>query len=81
MDVLNDLMGGFATALTWQNLLFAFIGCLLGTMIGVLPGIGPVAGVALLIPLTLNMDATGSIIMLLLISREPPAQPSLKYVS
>jgi putative tricarboxylic transport membrane protein len=64
MDVLNDLMGGFATALTWQNLLFAFIGCLLGTMIGVLPGIGPVAGVALLIPLTLNMDATGSIIML-----------------
>ncbi|WDF32822.1 tripartite tricarboxylate transporter permease [Arthrobacter agilis] len=64
MDVFNDLMGGFADALTWQNLLFAFIGCLLGTVIGVLPGIGPVAGVALLIPLTLNLDATGSIIML-----------------
>jgi putative tricarboxylic transport membrane protein len=57
-------MGGFAAAMTWQNLLFAFLGCLLGTIIGVLPGIGPVAGVALLIPLTLNLDATGAIIML-----------------
>jgi putative tricarboxylic transport membrane protein len=64
MDVLNELLAGFASALTWQNLLFAFIGCLLGTVIGVLPGIGPVAGVALLIPLTLNLDAAGSIIML-----------------
>ncbi|MFC9333204.1 tripartite tricarboxylate transporter permease [Arthrobacter sp. NPDC057009] len=64
MDTLNELLNGFAAALTWQNLIFAFLGCLLGTVIGVLPGIGPVAGVALLIPLTLNMDATGSIIML-----------------
>lgn len=64
MDVFNELMGGFAAALIWQNLLFAFIGCLLGTIIGVLPGIGPVAGVALLIPLTLNLDVTGAIIML-----------------
>lgn len=64
MDTLNELLGGFAAAMTWQNLLFAFLGCLLGTIIGVLPGIGPVAGVALLIPLTLNLDATGAIIML-----------------
>ncbi|CAI3803895.1 tripartite tricarboxylate transporter permease [Pseudarthrobacter sp. MM222] len=64
MDTLNELLGGFAAAMTWQNLIFAFCGCLLGTIIGVLPGIGPVAGVALLIPLTLNLDATGSIIML-----------------
>lgn len=64
MDIFNELMGGFAAAMTWQNLLFAFLGCLLGTIIGVLPGIGPVAGVALLIPLTLNLDATGAIIML-----------------
>lgn len=64
MDTLNELLNGFAAAMTWQNLLFAFLGCLLGTIIGVLPGIGPVAGVALLIPLTLNMDATGAIIML-----------------
>ena len=64
MDVVNDLLGGFASALSPQNLLFAFIGCLVGTLIGVLPGIGPVAGVALLIPLTLNLDPTSSIIML-----------------
>ncbi|MGP0222380.1 MULTISPECIES: tripartite tricarboxylate transporter permease [unclassified Paenarthrobacter] len=64
MDTLNELIGGFAAAMTWQNLIFAFIGCLLGTVIGVLPGIGPVAGVALLIPLTMNLDATGAIIML-----------------
>ncbi len=64
MDTLNELLGGFAAAMTWQNLLFAFLGCLLGTIIGVLPGIGPVAGVALLIPLTMNLDATGAIIML-----------------
>ncbi|HKU33932.1 MAG TPA: tripartite tricarboxylate transporter permease [Paenarthrobacter sp.] len=64
MDTLNELIGGFAAAMTWQNLIFAFLGCLLGTIIGVLPGIGPVAGVALLIPLTMNLDATGAIIML-----------------
>jgi len=64
VDTLNELLNGFAAALTWQNLIFAFLGCLLGTIIGVLPGIGPVAGVALLIPLTMNLDATGAIIML-----------------
>ncbi|MDR4534572.1 tripartite tricarboxylate transporter permease [Glutamicibacter sp. PS] len=64
MGVVNELILGFAEAMTWQNLLFAFVGCLLGTVIGVLPGIGPVAGIALLIPLTLNLDPAGSIIML-----------------
>lgn len=64
METINELLGGFATAMTWQNLLFAFLGCLLGTIIGVLPGVGPVAGVALLIPITLNLDPAGSIIML-----------------
>jgi putative tricarboxylic transport membrane protein len=64
VDTLNELLNGFAAAMTWQNLLFAFIGCLLGTLIGVLPGIGPVAGVALLIPITLNLDPTSAIIML-----------------
>lgn len=64
MDTVNELLGGFASALSPQNLLFAFIGCLVGTLIGVLPGIGPVAGVALLIPLTLNLEPTSAIIML-----------------
>lgn len=64
MDVLHNLMAGFAVALTPQNLMFAFIGSFLGTLIGVLPGIGPSAGCALLIPLTARLDPTGSIIML-----------------
>src|SRR5689334_20313617 len=64
MDVLSELLGGFATALTPANLGYALVGCLVGTLIGVLPGVGPVAGVALLIPLTLNLDPTGAIIML-----------------
>jgi putative tricarboxylic transport membrane protein len=64
MDVLNELLNGFARALTFQNLTFALIGCVLGTLVGVLPGVGPVAGTAILIPLTLSMDPTSAIIML-----------------
>jgi putative tricarboxylic transport membrane protein len=58
------LINGFANALTPANLLFAFAGCVLGTLIGVLPGLGPAAGTAILIPLTFKLDATGAIIML-----------------
>ena len=60
----QHLMGGFATALQPANLLFAFIGCTLGTLIGVLPGVGPAAGTAILIPVTVVLDPTGAIIML-----------------
>ena len=63
MDALTELAGGFATALTPQNLLYAFIGVLLGTAIGVLPGIGPAMTVALLLPLTRGLDVTGALIM------------------
>ncbi len=64
MDAIQNLLMGFAIALTPQNLLFAFLGSVLGTLIGVLPGVGPVAGVAMLIPLTFQMNPTGAIIML-----------------
>ena len=64
MDVLNNLVLGFQTALTFKNIYLCFIGCLWGTVVGVLPGIGPLAGIALLIPATFGMDATGAIIML-----------------
>ena len=64
MEALQNLLMGFAVALTPQNLAFAFLGSVLGTMIGVLPGVGPVAGVAMLIPLTFQMSPTGAIIML-----------------
>ena len=64
MDVIQNLLMGFSIALTAQNLLLAFIGSSLGTLIGVLPGIGPAAGCAMLIPLTFQMGPTGAIIML-----------------
>ena len=63
MDVFGDLIGGFGTALSLQNLLFAAVGVTLGTLVGVLPGIGPALTVALLLPLTFNFDATGAFIM------------------
>ena len=62
MDVLANLALGFGVALTLKNLYLAFIGCLWGTVVGVLPGIGPVAGITLLIPATFGIDATGAII-------------------
>lgn len=64
MDTFQLLLNGFAAALSLQNLLFAFIGCLLGTIVGILPGLGPVSATAILIPLTFHLPATGAIIML-----------------
>src|SRR5215207_2204874 len=63
MGAFSQLVDGFAHALTPQNLLFALIGVTLGTVIGVLPGIGPAMTVALLLPVTYNLDPTGSFIM------------------
>ncbi len=62
MDVLQNLMLGFQVAFQPQNLVFCFIGVLAGTLIGVLPGIGPVTGIALLIPITFEMNATTALI-------------------
>lgn len=64
MGTLNFLMSGFQTAIQPMNLLFALIGCSLGMLVGMLPGIGPIAGIAILLPLTFHLDATGAIIML-----------------
>jgi putative tricarboxylic transport membrane protein len=64
METLGNLYTGFATALTLQNVYLCFIGCLWGTMVGVLPGLGPLAGITLLIPATFGLDATGAIILL-----------------
>jgi putative tricarboxylic transport membrane protein len=63
MDTLAALAGGFATALTPTNLLFAFAGCFLGTAVGVLPGIGPALTVALLLPITFQVPATSAFIL------------------
>jgi len=72
MSTLQFLADGFAIALQWQNLLFALVGVIIGTAVGVLPGIGPMSGVALLIPVTATITAglpteaaaTSSIILL-----------------
>jgi TctA family transporter len=64
MDLIHNLGIGFETALTFQNLAYAFLGCVLGTLIGVLPGLGPVATIAMLLPSIYALDATPALIML-----------------
>jgi putative tricarboxylic transport membrane protein len=62
--LLGNLALGFSVAWTADNLLFCFIGAMLGTLIGVLPGIGPLATVAMLLPITFNLPPEGALIML-----------------
>lgn len=62
MDTWNQLLGGFATAATPMNLLWAFIGCAVGTGVGVLPGLGPAVTVAMLLPITSQVEPTASMI-------------------
>ncbi|HYN63682.1 MAG TPA: tripartite tricarboxylate transporter permease [Candidatus Limnocylindrales bacterium] len=63
MDTLAALLSGFAVALTLNNLALGFLGCVLGTAIGVLPGLGPAVTVALLLPATASFEPTGALIM------------------
>ena len=62
MELWNNLLGGFMTAGTPINLLWAFVGCALGTAIGVLPGLGPAVTVAMLLPITGQVEPTASMI-------------------
>ena len=64
METFSLLANGFAAALSPQTLLFAFFGSVLGTLVGVLPGIGPTSGIAILLPLTAFLPPTPAIIML-----------------
>jgi putative tricarboxylic transport membrane protein len=64
MTGFEQLVGGFAVALSWKGLLYCFIGCLWGTIVGVLPGLGPLAGMTLLLPLTFGLEPSIGIIML-----------------
>jgi len=61
---MQEILNGFSVALSLNNLTYCFLGSLWGTMVGMLPGIGPLAGTAILIPLTFKLDPTGAIIML-----------------
>ena len=64
MDILGNLGHGFAVALMPLNVLYGFLGAVLGTAIGVLPGLGPPATIAILLPVTYNMSPVSAIIML-----------------
>ena len=63
-DLINHLLIGFQSALTLANVGYCFLGVLIGTLVGVLPGLGPVATLALLLPLTYALDPTAAVIML-----------------
>jgi putative tricarboxylic transport membrane protein len=63
MDLLAGILQGFSVALTPMNLLYGFIGAVVGTAVGVLPGLGPSATIAVLLPLTYKIDAVGAVIM------------------
>src|SRR4051812_25173429 len=63
MDTWSSLMEGFATAATPENLLYALVGVLLGTAVGVLPGLGPAMTVALLLPVTFALEPASALIM------------------
>ena len=64
MDVLANLALGFGVVLTPTNLLVALIGCVVGTAVGVLPGLGPTATISLLLPVSIYLDRTSSIILM-----------------
>ncbi len=61
---LGNLAMGFGVALTLNNIFLCFVGCMVGTLIGVLPGVGPIATIAMLLPITFGFDPTGALIML-----------------
>ncbi|MFI2432736.1 tripartite tricarboxylate transporter permease [Streptomyces sp. NPDC018693] len=64
MDALNGLIDGFGVAFTPANLLYVFLGVLMGTVIGMLPGLGPISAISLMIPIAFTMDPVSAIIML-----------------
>ncbi len=63
-SVFDSLLLGFSVALRPDVLWYAFLGCLVGTLVGVLPGIGPLSGISILLPITFGLDATKAIVML-----------------
>ena len=64
MESVGGLLTGFGVILTLDNLFFCFLGSLIGTLVGVLPGVGPLAALALLLPITFTMTPVGGMVML-----------------
>jgi putative tricarboxylic transport membrane protein len=63
-ETLQNLYVGFSVALTPNVLMYAFVGCVIGTLVGVLPGVGPLAGISLLLPVSFGLNATSAIVLL-----------------
>mgnify|MGYP006273024555 CR=1 FL=1 len=63
-DLFGNLALGFSVALSLKNVALCFVGCMVGTLIGVLPGVGPIATIAMLLPITFGLDPVGALIML-----------------
>ena len=63
-ETLQNLYVGFSVALTPNVLIYAFVGCVIGTLVGVLPGVGPLAGISLLLPVSFGLNATSAIVLL-----------------
>jgi len=63
-EITQNLLLGLQTAFSWNNMLYAFVGVLLGNIIGVLPGIGALAAISMLLPVTYGLDPTGALVML-----------------
>ncbi|RBW68032.1 tripartite tricarboxylate transporter permease [Bacillus taeanensis] len=64
MDALQSVLYGFQVALSWENILFVFIGVFAGTLIGMLPGLGPISAIAIMIPLSYGMDPVSALILM-----------------
>ena len=64
MDIFANLALGFGVVMTPGNLLVALVGCIIGTAVGVLPGLGPTATISLLLPISVYLDRTSSIILM-----------------
>ena len=64
MDTMQSIIYGFEVALTWQNIMFVFVGVLVGTIIGMLPGLGPISAIAVMIPLSYGMHPASALILM-----------------
>src|SRR3989475_3841503 len=64
MEAIGGLLTGFGVILTLDNLFVCFLGSMIGTLVGVLPGVGPLAALALLLPITFTMTPVGGMVML-----------------
>ena len=56
METFQNLLLGFQVALQWNILVYAFLGCIIGTLVGMMPGLGPLAGISLLLPATFGLN-------------------------